>query len=64
MRRKNPDMDRLESIITDLIEGLRPLEFGPPVTHVYNPLEYARESYRQYHAKYASTPKSMRSETG
>jgi single-strand selective monofunctional uracil DNA glycosylase len=59
VRRINPDMDRLESIITELIEGLRPLEFGLPITHVYNPLEYARESYRRYHAKYASTPKEV-----
>ena len=59
MRHKNPDMDRLESIITDLIDGLRPLEFGSPITHVYNPLEYAREPYRQYHAKYASGPKDV-----
>ena len=55
----NPDMDRLESIATDLISQLRPLRFGPPVTHVYNPLEYAREPYRQYHAKYATTPKEV-----
>jgi single-strand selective monofunctional uracil DNA glycosylase len=59
MCRINADMDRLESAITDLINGLRPLKFGPPITHVYNPLEYARESYRQYHAKYASTPKEV-----
>lgn len=55
----NPDMDRLGSIITDLACQLRPLRFGPPVTHVYNPLEYARESLIQYHAKFASTPKEI-----
>jgi len=52
-------MDRLESIDNDLIDDLRPLKFGPPVSHVYNPLEYAREPYRQYHAKYAFTPKEV-----
>jgi single-strand selective monofunctional uracil DNA glycosylase len=52
-------MDRLESIDSDLIDDLRPLKFGPPVSHVYNPLEYAREPYRQYHAKYAFTPKEV-----
>ena len=52
-------MDRFESTINELNDGLRPLKFGPPVTHVYNPLEYARESYRQYHAKFASTPKEV-----
>ena len=55
----NSDMDRLESIITDLIKGLHPLKFSPPITHVYNPLEYAREPYRQYHARYGSTPKEV-----
>jgi single-strand selective monofunctional uracil DNA glycosylase len=59
VRRKNPDMDRFESTISELNDGLRPLKFGPPVTHVYNPLEYARESYRQYHAKFASSPKEV-----
>jgi single-strand selective monofunctional uracil DNA glycosylase len=31
-----------------LIEDLRPLRFEPPVTHVYNPLEYAGKSYTRY----------------
>ncbi len=55
----NSDMDRLESIVGKFINDLRPLKFGPPVSHVYNPLEYAREPYRQYHAKYAFTPKEV-----
>lgn len=55
----NPDVDQLESISTDLIEALRPLKFGPPISHVYNPLEYARESLRQYHTKFASVPKEV-----
>jgi len=55
----NPDLDCLESIVADMVNELRPLRFGPPVTHVYNPLEYARESLRQYHAKFASTPKEV-----
>lgn len=58
-RRMNPDMDRLGSIITDLVSQLRLLRFGPPISHVYNPLEYARESLLQYHAKFASTPKEV-----
>ena len=59
MRRMNPDLDCLESIVADMVKELRPLRFGPPVTHVYNPLEYAQESLRQYHAKFASTPKDV-----
>ena len=55
----NPDVDLLESISNDLIDALRPLKFGPPISHVYNPLEYARESLRQYHLKFASAPKEV-----
>jgi len=55
----NPDLDCLESIIADMVNALRPLRFGAPVSHVYNPLEYAREPLRQYHAKFASTPKEV-----
>src|SRR5210317_1884713 len=54
-----PDLDCLESIVDDMVNALRPLRFGPPVTHVYNPLEYARESLRQYHSNFASTPKEV-----
>jgi single-strand selective monofunctional uracil DNA glycosylase len=32
----------------DLVAALRPLRFAPPVTHVYNPLEYARASWDLY----------------
>ena len=59
MGRMNPDMDQLGSIMNDLVRQLRPLRFGPPVTHVYNPLEYAREACQQYHLKYATTPKDV-----
>ena len=55
----NPDLDHLESIIADMVNALRPLKFKPPVSHVYNPLEYAREPFRQYLTKFASTPKEV-----
>jgi single-strand selective monofunctional uracil DNA glycosylase len=55
----SPDLDFLDAIVADMIDALRPLRFGRPVTHVYNPLEYAREPLRQYHAKFASTPKEV-----
>ncbi len=38
----------LKKITDDLVEDLRPLRFGPPISHVYNPLEYARSPYDQY----------------
>ena len=36
------------AIFDELVAALRPLRFGPPVTHVYNPLEYAREPFDRY----------------
>lgn len=38
----------LNSITDRLVRDLRPLQFGPPVAHVYNPLEYARSCWDQY----------------
>ena len=55
----NLDVNHLETISTDLIKALRLLKFGPPISHVYNPLEYARDSLKQYHKKFASAPKEV-----
>jgi single-strand selective monofunctional uracil DNA glycosylase len=49
----------IQTIIEDLSKELRSLEFGPPVTHVYNPLEYALEPHLQYHKRYAGRPKPV-----
>ena len=35
------------------------LRFGPPVTHVYNPLEYAGEAHREYVRRYGSQPREI-----
>jgi len=46
--------------ITDaLLAKLQLLHFGPPVSHVYNPLEYARAPYDQYVDHYATPPKEV-----
>jgi single-strand selective monofunctional uracil DNA glycosylase len=37
----------------DLVEALAPLRVGRPVTHVYNPLVYAREPNEDYLRRYA-----------
>ncbi len=42
----------LRQITDDLIADLDGLAFGPPVTHVYNPLIYAREAWDQYCERY------------
>lgn len=35
------------------------LPFAPPVTHVYNPLDYAWEVHRRYLARYGAGPKRV-----
>ncbi len=41
------------AITNRLVRELEPLRFGAPVTHVYNPLVYARRSYDAYTKAYA-----------
>lgn len=42
-----------------LCRELAPLRFGPPVSHVYNPLEYARRSFDAYVRAYGATRKRV-----
>lgn len=49
----------MEQIIETLLAKLKPLKFGPPVSHVYNPLVYARRSYDCYWQKYGVAPKEI-----
>jgi len=46
-------------IVDRLLADLRPLSFGAPVTHVYNPLEYARAPYEAYLRAYGRPPKRV-----
>jgi single-strand selective monofunctional uracil DNA glycosylase len=46
-------------ISDDLAAELGGLHFSPPVTHVYNPLEYARAPYRQYLGRYGKPPRPV-----
>ncbi|MGD9301261.1 MAG: uracil-DNA glycosylase family protein [Desulfobacterales bacterium] len=48
-----------ENIINDLLDDLKPMRFGAPVTHVYNPLEYARKPYSQYCKRYGAPAKEI-----
>jgi single-strand selective monofunctional uracil DNA glycosylase len=43
----------------ELCSELAPLKFGAPVTHVYNPLVYARAPHDAYLKRYGSTPKRV-----
>jgi single-strand selective monofunctional uracil DNA glycosylase len=42
-----------------LSAALRPLRFAAPVTHVYNPLEYARRAHAAYATRYGNSPKRV-----
>jgi single-strand selective monofunctional uracil DNA glycosylase len=46
-------------ITDDLIEQLSSFTVSPPVTHVYNPLVYARRPYDLYLQKFGSSPKEV-----
>ena len=48
-----------DDIIDTMLQELESLEFSAPVVSVYNPLVYARESYRLYWQRYASSPKEV-----
>jgi len=49
----------LSDITDKLIVELGRLTFDPPVTHVYNPLVYARKAYDVYLNRYAVPPKEI-----
>jgi single-strand selective monofunctional uracil DNA glycosylase len=50
---------KMDDIIEALLKELQPLRFGPPVTHVYNPLQYAQKSYKAYLKLYGRRPKEV-----
>lgn len=49
----------LNTIMDQLTKNVRTLQFGSPVTHVYNPLEYARKPYQMYLKRFATPPKKV-----
>ncbi len=56
----------MSSVAKDMLEAAQRLsreisllEFGPPVTHVYNPLEYAWPAHRQYVDRYGASRKRV-----
>jgi single-strand selective monofunctional uracil DNA glycosylase len=46
-------MPNLTPVTDRLIRDLESLAFAPPVTHVYNPLVYARKPYERYVERFA-----------
>ena len=58
----DPAVDRstpLLAIADRLSHELGALSFRPPVAYVYNPLEYARDAYAAYVARFAAAPKEV-----
>lgn len=49
----------LQKITAELTTALKPLRFGAPVTHVYNPLEYARAPHELYLKKFGKAPREF-----
>jgi single-strand selective monofunctional uracil DNA glycosylase len=49
----------LDRVAADLVQELKGLRFGPPVSHVYNPLIYAAEPHRRYLDRYGGRPKEV-----
>ena len=45
--------------IDAVLRNLNRLKFKPPVTCVYNPLEYAHKAYDRYWRRYATVPKEI-----
>jgi single-strand selective monofunctional uracil DNA glycosylase len=59
MPARNKTQAQQEAIIDDLLDELKPLRFDAPVSHVYNPLAYARSPYVKYLQLYAESPKEI-----
>ncbi len=51
--------DSLLHAARSLVHALRPLKFGDPITHVYNPLDYAIASHQEYVRKFVSGPRRV-----
>lgn len=49
----------LIQIAQQLVEALRPQHFAAPITHVYNPLDYAHRPYRRYIELFGAAPKEV-----
>ncbi len=58
-RRAAKTADQLLAVGDALTRSLRSLRFGPPVTHVYRPLVYARAPWAIYLERFAAAPKEV-----
>ncbi|MBV9618587.1 MAG: single-stranded DNA-binding protein [Verrucomicrobia bacterium] len=51
--------DELIAAARRLSAAVHKLKFGPPITHVYNPLDYAWRAHELYLRRYGNTPKRV-----
>lgn len=51
--------DQLIECASDLAKAVNTLRFKDPITHIYNPLDYAWDVHVQYIEKYARSPKKV-----
>ena len=54
-----PDLEALITASRRLVDDVSGLRFAPPVTHVYNPLEYAWNAWQEYLDRFATAPKRV-----
>ena len=59
MKIQTDSMAAMQNIVSELVETIAPLRFKAPVTHVYNPLVYARRNYDAYCRLSATGPKEV-----
>lgn len=50
---------KLKTLVDQQSQALRGLVFSSPVTHVYNPLDYAREPFLRYLERFGKSPKEV-----
>lgn len=50
---------KIKKIFSELSKEIQTLTFSEPVTHVYNPLEYARKSHDLYLSKYGKATREV-----
>lgn len=61
-RKTDPESDLCKELLTleeDLCRKLSSLNFPSPVSHAYNPLEYANETHEDYVKKYCKVGQNV-----
>lgn len=51
--------EKFISLMEDMVRELDKLKFGDPVSYIYNPLEYAKETHDCFVRKYGNSTKSV-----